>query len=407
MVFVLLRLLVYLFVLLAIGTIHAAVKSTTGKIEFFPETGQGRKAILDNDGNFAIGDFLPSANLHVKGNVIFESGNVWLNSNIKKSQTELGGTLGRTYGSINSDTVLSVTDSQSFYFVDTASDNINITLPYAGNVNGRLYEFKKTSVDNRFRLISSTNIDGFSAQVEATAPSNGLSHLKMMSDGNQWFLLDKSDDVTNLVAAENLIGWWKLDETEGTLASDSSGFGNHGVLGGAGATFSDNNVIGRMGGGLNFDTKNNYIDVTGMVGLSSQQITVSCWANVTENQNWNRFVNHEWVGDGWLLYAGSDGAVRFGVGQGGGQNNAITPNNTIVLNHWFFVVGTYDGADVKVYFNGSLMDTTALVGATLDNDGNVDFSKSSSINGMMDDIRIYNRALTQEEILHLYREGLN
>jgi hypothetical protein len=407
MSFVNLRQLLFISVLWMFGSLSGAVKSNSGSIEFFPDSSQGRKAVLDSEGKLAIGDFQPSANLHVKGNVIFESGNVWLNSTIKVSQTELGGTLGRTYSSINSDTVLSISDSESFFFVDTSSDNLQITLPDAENVNGRQYEFKKISVANRLRISSASNIDGFNSQVEATTPSNGLSHLKMMSDGNQWFLLDKSDDVTNLVAAANLIGWWKLDETEGTTASDSSGYGNHGILGGAGATFSDNNIIGRLGGGLNFDTQNNYIDVTGMTGLPSQQITVSCWAYVTENQNWSRFMNHEWVGNGWLLYAGSNGEVRFGIGQGGVQTNAVSPNYTILLNHWFFLVGTYDSNDVKVYFNGSLMDTTANVGATLDNVGDINISKSSSINGMMDDIRIYDRALTQDEILHLYREGLH
>lgn len=403
-----LRHIVSLVILLLIGTLNGAVKSTSGKIEFFPESGEGRKALLDSEGKLAIGDFLPSANLHVKGNVIFESGNVWLNSNLKKSQLELGGTLGRTYGTISMDTVLSVNDTQSFYFVDTSSSNINITLPYAGNVNGRLYEFKKTSVDNRLRLISSTNIDGFSSQVEATAPSNGLSHLKIMSDGTQWYLLDKSDDVINLIAADNLVGWWKLDETEGTIASDSSGYNNHGTVGGDGATFSDNNVIGRIGGGLNFSKRNNYITVTGMSGLPSQQITVSCWAKVTENKSFIRYVNHEWVNNGWLMYSNVNGRPGFGIGQGGTQTNAFANNFTIVLDEWLFMVGTYDGSDVKFYLNGSLVATTNNPGATLDDAGDVEISDSgSSINGMMDDVRIYNRALTQEEILHLYREGLN
>jgi len=389
---------------LLLARLQADVKSTSGSIDF-DRNGDGQiEARLDSNG-LSLGSFSPSANLHVKGNVILESGNVWLGNSYQTSSIEFGGTIGQRFTTLSTDTTLSISDASSLFLIDSSSDNITVTLPYAGNVMGRQYQFKKISTANFVRIASTESIDGFDSQLDMSFPSNGLSSVKLMSNGNTWFVLDKSNDVVQVVAAANLIGWWKLDETSGTLAADSSGLGNHGVLGGAGATFSDNNVIGVIQGGMNFDSKSNYIDITNFNGLSTSQITVSCWAYLKVNVDWNRYVNHEWVNNGWLLYSNSAGAVYFGIGQGAVQSNAISANSVVVLEQWFFLAGTYDGANVKVYMNGSLVATTAKASATLDNVGAVDISKN--LNGYMDDVRIYSRALTAGEILQLYRGGLN
>ena len=396
------------FCLLLLATVLnlcADIKSTSGQLKFFPDITKDYHALLNEEG-MSIGNFIPSSNLHVKGEVQFESGNIYLGNTSQRSNVEIAGTFGQSFGLINTDTALSFNDNASLFLVDTSNGNIQITLPFAGNVTGRHYHFKKKSVENYFRITSSENIDGFDSHLDASAPKQGTSQIKLMSDGSEWYILDHSDDITSIIAADNLVGWYKLDETSGSIAFDSSGRNNHGTLAGDGATFSANNVIGRIDGGLNLSTFNNYIDITNFDGLPSSQLTVSCWAYITKHQNWTRFVNHEWVNNGWLLFAGANGDFRFGIGQSGTQHQANTPNQIAPLNQWMFITGTYDGNDIKIYINGSLIDTSPLVGAVIDNAGDVNISKSSSINGMLDDVRIYSRALTETEVLQLFREGL-
>src|SRR4030042_2476712 len=70
-----------------------------------------------------------------------------------------------------------------------------------------------------------------------------------------------------------LVGWWKLDETSGTIAADSSGYGNNGTIYG-----NPQWVMGNIGGALQFDGNGNYVDCgTSTVLQVRDQITLACW----------------------------------------------------------------------------------------------------------------------------------
>jgi len=82
----------------------------------------------------------------------------------------------------------------------------------------------------------------------------------------------------------------------------------------------------------------------------------------------------------------------------GTQLNPTAPQS---LNEWHFVVGTYDGSQIKLYTDGTLSSSTPKTGAitpatTVSYIGRLDF------NGKIDDFRIYNRALSAAEIIALY-----
>jgi len=80
------------------------------------------------------------------------------------------------------------------------------------------------------------------------------------------------------------------------------------------------------------------------------------------------------------------------------------------LNQWLFIVGTYDGSTMKLYIDGSLANTQSITGLLNSNDDALLIGtrlklRSDTFNGKIDDIRIYNRALSAREVQTLYAAG--
>jgi hypothetical protein len=179
-------------------------------------------------------------------------------------------------------------------------------------------------------------------------------------------------------------------KTRGTVFKDLSGNNNNFTLGN-GPTYSPSNK-----GSILFDGVNDNCISNTVLSISTSTVTVSCWVKVAAHGNFHDFANNNWVNSGWLLYSYSTGWV-FGVGQTGAQYGAVVSHNNSTA--WTQLTGTYDGTSVKLYVNGVLGATTALVGATL----NVGYpiaiyqgTRPSVCN--ISNTLIYNRALTALEV---------
>jgi hypothetical protein len=87
-------------------------------------------------------------------------------------------------------------------------------------------------------------------------------------------------------------------------------------------------------------------------------------------------------------------------------NVAISPANTWSVGSWYFIVGTYDGKQMKLYVNGNLVATEDIVGQIDSWGTDIYLGKINNLNlytqGVSGDIRIYNRALSATEVLDLY-----
>lgn len=200
-------------------------------------------------------------------------------------------------------------------------------------------------------------------------------------------------NMNEIGPTEGLICYLKFDGD----VLDYSGYGNDGSISG-----DPSYVVGIKGQGLDFDASGDQVDITSCSGLPSDMITVSCWAYVNAMANWNVFVRHDWTGDGsWLLYT-TTAAVRFGIcNPAGSQHSSIKTQD--VSDGWHHLCGTYDGTQTQIYIDGSA-GTPSSVTASLDNVGNVTIS-GDSLAKKMDEIRIYNRCLSQAEITTIYKLG--
>ncbi len=202
----------------------------------------------------------------------------------------------------------------------------------------------------------------------------------------------------------SLVGWWKLDETSGTVAADSSGNNHPGVLHG-----SPRWVSGKFGGGLQLDGTVDYVDTGYTQNLT--RWTVCAWvtspaapANTfpsgpvhRENNyqfNWNHNVD-SFRGSTALMVAGAWTPASFA---------------TLEANRWYYLTGIYDGSSLKAFVNGDLITSVSLTGTPNAENNSLKFGRSATaaqfFAGTLDDVRVYDRALSQAEIqLAMLGEG--
>ena len=92
--------------------------------------------------------------------------------------------------------------------------------------------------------------------------------------------------ATSANAEGKLVGWWKLDETSGTIARDLSGEGNDGTVQG-----NPNWAAGYVGGALDFDGDSDYVEIANESNFDiTERITVSAWVNANARTDWRSIV---------------------------------------------------------------------------------------------------------------------
>jgi hypothetical protein len=207
---------------------------------------------------------------------------------------------------------------------------------------------------------------------------------------------------------------WKLDETAGASAADSSGNGNNGTVNG--------NPVWRpsggwLGGALDFvDGRGDYIKVEKPKGFNfaPNSFSVSTWVYPRETRGrWHAILEYDrnsLYGNRFGLWLDLEGRFHFRVGQNTWQSpDALAPNQ------WYHLTATFDAGTkaMKLYVNGLLEATatnqkgfltptqaTLIIGAR----GSAD---DEYFVGLMDDIRVFKVALTAEEVVVLSGAGRN
>jgi hypothetical protein len=213
------------------------------------------------------------------------------------------------------------------------------------------------------------------------------------------------------------VSHWKFDEGSGTIAYDSAG-NNHGTL------YGDPNwVAGKIGSyAIDFDGVNDYVDLGDKdVWDFTGSYTVLAWIYVEDwfHTDWQEAImcNTDSAG-GWRFVINTDysgqtpGKLVFKIVDG---SLSITANQVIYLNNWYHVVAAYDHSveQMKLYVNATVVSTTNANFVPKVSSKKLAIAKEVSrptgyyFNGTIDDARIYDRALTAEEIWQLYQSGLD
>lgn len=220
----------------------------------------------------------------------------------------------------------------------------------------------------------------------------------------------------------SMAGYWKFDETTGTIAVDSSASGNNAVL------YGPSTATGEYGNALDFNGTSDYVDCTDTPNLKiTGELTISAWINPDSGTNATTepqrpiAARYKWqsggTGQGWFFGSGwKNNGLSFTIYNGSGTHGSVTYSDFFTasegLNVWKHVVGVFKpGEYVKLYIDGKcvatdntdiptsipyLSATPMMIGRR--SDGNYFFD------GKIDEVKIYAKALDESEINLLYNQ---
>ncbi len=205
-----------------------------------------------------------------------------------------------------------------------------------------------------------------------------------------------------------LVYYWPLDEADGVVAQDLSG-GQHGTVVG-GATWYPSG--GHHGGAIRFD------QVTQRITMGACDITtggngfsISVWVKPDMVSGNERMVVAKTIGpqpidQAWSLSFVNATALRFRLQLAGTTHVLTTSQLSIFSGAWYHVVGSYNGTQMKLHVNGSLLATlsvTGTVGYNPDSPASIGAQSTGTapFSGWVDDVRIYDHGLSDQEIFDL------
>jgi hypothetical protein len=227
-------------------------------------------------------------------------------------------------------------------------------------------------------------------------------------------------DLKNLYKNSGLV----LEYLFSGNANDTSGNNQNGTFQG-GTPVLSNDRNGNANRAYTFNGTSNYIDCGNSPKLNpTDQISVCAWYKPTISfagagfdpivgkaytSHVSPFYQYQ-LGVTGDTYSSSQCKFGFAVTT---TNYAFclitTPNNYWTFGNWYFITGTYDGSNIRLYVNGNLITSNPLTGKMIDYGNNVLIGKYANVAcclpGIIDNVRIYNRALSTAEIQILYSEN--
>ncbi len=403
------------------GSLRADIVSS-GNI-FLDANADGAAEVALTASGLGIGTTSPSTNLHVLGNA-YITVNVGVGTASPKSTLEVSGTMGMTPQSISTNTALS---GNSIVLADTSGGNLLVSLPAASSYAGRTYRIKKMSSSNKLWVTGGGNIDG-SSMLTLTTVTAGFPSLEVVSNGSQWYILSISGSNTN-DSGNGLLGWWRLDDASSSAtAADSSGLGYDGTLK-SGAAFAGN--VGVIAGALGLDYSY-HRHFSHSANVNTSKGTIAHWAKPRDLSSLPHLIFYQSSGNGNNNYNGfgdPTNMIEMHTGtyttskwcfflQNGSSSNSNTvtllSTTTPVAGRWDHMVTTWDLSSnaIKLYVNGALETTGSLANingsytpsyrVVGENGANFTTGANRGWDGELDDVRLYDHALTAEEIGVLY-----
>jgi len=228
----------------------------------------------------------------------------------------------------------------------------------------------------------------------------------MLSDEEVQWLYEHPGQIHCTPAPTGLVSWWRAE-------GDAKDFwdGNHGTLQN-GVTFA----AGKVGQAFNFDGENDYISVPDYPSLNPSSITVNAWVfsnnspgtyapTIVQKNDYRGYTLELTIDSSqvkfWVKLEKTNPSWTNWVGSPGGN---LTPGI------WTHVAGVYDGMAVSLYMNGQLTGSTPEVATIVHSTSELNIGRNSYetrpfFKGLIDEVEIFNRALSADEIVAIYNAG--
>jgi hypothetical protein len=206
---------------------------------------------------------------------------------------------------------------------------------------------------------------------------------------------------------KDMLGYWKFDERRGITAMDISGFGNNGTVIGPTRTPVANGLA------LEFDGHDDYIEIMTNPDLDNlDAVTMAAWIYPHADSHWH--VLDKGDGDKRIYAEGAERTLDGRIRYTGSHAFSQSVGGTIELNKWQHIAMTWSRTTnrTRLYHNGSEVRYSTQEtgsGSVLD-DATYPFTigargalaEATFFDGLMDEVRLYGYALTEEEILEIY-----
>jgi hypothetical protein len=224
----------------------------------------------------------------------------------------------------------------------------------------------------------------------------------------------KEPEPPRVTPSPGLLGYWALDEGAGTSVADSSGHGSSGTLLNGPAW-----VPGKFGTALSFDGEKSVLNVTSngsMHDLMKTGLTVCAWV-YPRGVKRGHLVDKSNANMGWVLSFKQDARIGFAGDQYSSKEVSRVSAKPLTLNVWHHVAASWDGDRAASHIH-LLINGVPSGGDGIDGVGTVREGSSPTLSignrrtldrgfdGLIDDVRVYNRVLSAVEILAL-AQGLS
>ena len=321
---------------------------------------------------------------------------------------------------------------------DTTPPSVNLTSPVGGAIVSNTVTLSATASDNTggSGMASVTFfVDGGAVGISSNTPYSFLWNSQLVLNGTHTIQARAQDvagnqttssgaDVTVQNAGPTLttgfVGYWPFDDASGTTAKDSSGNGNNGTLVGD-ATWG----TGYLFGCLSLDGQSGYVRVPSTPNLDriTNVVTICAWVkfgtNIVHNAGDMQDVARKVISEtsnpapysAYDLvvqdFGGGTFKARIGVTRSTDSTRGTSNwGNAHTYGPWYHLAGVYDGSTVQLYVNGMLESSVAFSGPILQTSQPLCIGRygtvGEALNGLIDDLRLYNRALSAAEIQTLF-----
>ena len=215
------------------------------------------------------------------------------------------------------------------------------------------------------------------------------------------------NDITAFIDwNKSLVGWWRFDNDTDFI--DHSTHSNDATNGGSIYTEG-----GKFGGARVFDGSNDYVRITknNIFNFTDINFSVSFWyKTATTEQSWDGLIDGASTGGNtqgfYFIYRDDTEGIRFLTGNGTGSNYVQSATG-LTVTEWAFVTGIYNITHINLYINGIFVDNTIINYPYMYGDENLDIGHVwEAFNGTIDEVKIFNRVLSPEEINASYNAGL-
>jgi hypothetical protein len=217
-------------------------------------------------------------------------------------------------------------------------------------------------------------------------------------------------DNSRISSTRQMIAWWKFDEAQNEIVLDSSGNKFHGKLVGDAQIVSDPD----RGNVLRLDGDGDYVDCGNSLTFDIiHSVTICSWVKIDTDDKFSK----GWqtiIGKGnsaWRLHrSGTTKCTGFacsGIKIEGNQWGSVRGKTKVDDDRWHHLVGVYDGMKILIYVDGALDNSTEASGLINTNTYPVLIGENSESrvyywHGLIDDVQVYNYALSEAEVREIY-----